>query len=57
VAIADASGLLEAARAANVPARLLGRTGGNELTFPGGSPVSLGELREAHERFFKTWMS
>ncbi|MCB8874481.1 phosphoribosylformylglycinamidine synthase subunit PurL [Acidisoma silvae] len=57
IASADASGLLEAARAANVPARLLGRTGGNELTFPGGSSVSLVDLKEAHERFFKTWMS
>jgi phosphoribosylformylglycinamidine synthase II len=57
VAAADASGLLEAARAAGIPARLLGRTGGNELTFPGGISVSLGELREAHERFFAAWMS
>lgn len=57
VAAEDASGLLEAARAAGIPAVLLGRTGGKELTFPGGSSVSLERLREAHERFFKTWMS
>jgi phosphoribosylformylglycinamidine synthase II len=57
VAAADASGLLEAARAAGIPARLLGRTGGNELTFPGGISVSLAELREAHERFFAAWMA
>jgi phosphoribosylformylglycinamidine synthase len=57
VAAEDATDLLEAARAGGIPALLLGRTGGNELTLPGGSSVSLGRLREAHERFFKTWMS
>lgn len=57
IASADASGLLEAARAAGIPACLLGRTGGNELTFPGGSSVSLVDLKDAHERFFKTWMN
>ncbi|HTI01434.1 MAG TPA: phosphoribosylformylglycinamidine synthase subunit PurL, partial [Acidisoma sp.] len=57
VAAEDATSLLEAARAAGIPAVLLGRTGGNELTLPGGSSVSLVRLREAHERFFKTWMS
>ncbi|MCB8878712.1 phosphoribosylformylglycinamidine synthase subunit PurL [Acidisoma cellulosilytica] len=57
IAAKDASGLLEEARTAGIPACLLGRTGGNELTFPGGSSVSLADLKEAHERFFKTWMS
>jgi phosphoribosylformylglycinamidine (FGAM) synthase-like enzyme len=57
LAAEDASGLLEAARTAGIPACLLGRTGGKELTFPGGNSVSLDQLREAHERFFKTWMS
>ncbi|GAB0117201.1 phosphoribosylformylglycinamidine synthase subunit PurL [Acidisoma sp. 7E03] len=57
VAAEDASGLIEEARSAGIPALLLGRTGGKELTFPGGSSVSLAQLREAHERFFKTWMS
>jgi phosphoribosylformylglycinamidine synthase II len=57
VAAEDATDLLEAARAAGIPALLLGRSGGNELTLPGGSSVSLDRLREAHERFFKTWMS
>jgi phosphoribosylformylglycinamidine (FGAM) synthase-like enzyme len=56
VAAADASGLLEAAHAAGVPARFLGRTGGNELTCPGIVSISLTELREAHERFFASWM-
>ncbi|GAB0114335.1 phosphoribosylformylglycinamidine synthase subunit PurL [Acidisoma sp. C75] len=57
IASADASSLLEAARSAGIPARLLGRSGGNELTFPGGNSVSLDALREAHERFFSAWMS
>jgi phosphoribosylformylglycinamidine synthase len=57
VASADASGLIEAARMAGIPALLLGRTGGNELTFPGGHSLSLARLREAHERFFKAWMN
>jgi len=56
IAAHDASGLLAEARRAGVPARLLGRTGGNELTCPGGVSLSLGELREAHERFFASWM-
>ena len=56
IAAADASGLLAAARTAGVPARLLGRSGGNELTCPGIVSISLNELREAHERFFASWM-
>jgi phosphoribosylformylglycinamidine synthase len=57
IAAADASGLLEAARKAGVPALLLGRTGGNELTCPGIVSISLTELRDAHERFFGSWMN
>jgi phosphoribosylformylglycinamidine synthase len=56
IAAPEASGLLAAARAAGEPARLLGRTGGNELTCPGIVSISLAELREAHERFFTSWM-
>jgi phosphoribosylformylglycinamidine synthase II len=56
IAAADASGLLSAARTAGVPARFLGRSGGNELTCPGIVSISLTELREAHERFFTSWM-
>ena len=56
IAAADASELLEAAHAAGIPARFLGRTGGNELTCPGIVSISLIELREAHERFFASWM-
>jgi phosphoribosylformylglycinamidine synthase subunit PurL len=57
LAAEDATGVLAAARAANIPATLLGRSGGNELTLPGGLSISLAAVREAHGRFFATWMA
>ena len=55
-AVADAPALLAAAKAAGVPATLLGRTGGSHLTLPGGATISLDALRSAHERFLPAWM-
>jgi phosphoribosylformylglycinamidine synthase II len=57
LAAEDGTGILAAARAANIPAALLGRTGGNELTLPGGLSISLGAVRDAHVRFFAEWMA
>jgi phosphoribosylformylglycinamidine synthase II len=57
LAAEDGTGILAAARAANIPAALLGRTGGNELTLPGGLSISLGAVRDAHVRFFASWMA
>jgi phosphoribosylformylglycinamidine synthase len=52
----DAAKLLAAAAAENVPARLLGRVEGVDLTLPGLAPISLRRLTEAHRRFFPAWM-
>jgi phosphoribosylformylglycinamidine synthase len=52
----EAAGLLAAAAAEQVPARLLGRVEGVDLTLPGLAPISLRRLTEAHRRFFPAWM-
>jgi phosphoribosylformylglycinamidine synthase II len=56
LAVPDGAAVIAAARAHGVPARLVGRTGGDCLTLPGGETISLRELRAAHERFFPSWM-
>jgi phosphoribosylformylglycinamidine synthase len=56
VAVRAAAAMLDAARAAGVPATLLGRAGAKHLTLPGGATISLGALRGAHERFLPAWM-
>ena len=56
LAVADSAALLQAASAAAVPARRIGRSGGRGLTLPGGVAISLETLREAHARFFPAWM-
>jgi phosphoribosylformylglycinamidine synthase len=48
--------LAEAARG-NVPATLLGRTGGNVLTLPGERPISVAKLRERHEIWLPAYMA
>ena len=42
--------ILKRASSAGVPALMLGKTGGHELTLPGESPISLERLKKAHER-------
>jgi phosphoribosylformylglycinamidine synthase len=49
LAVADAAPLLEAARGAGVPARRLGRSGGEALVLPDGQAISVATLRDAHE--------
>ncbi|HUC18239.1 MAG TPA: phosphoribosylformylglycinamidine synthase subunit PurL [Acetobacteraceae bacterium] len=56
LAAADAAGLLAAAKGACVPAWRLGIAGGEDLTLPGAIAISVAALREAHERFFPTWL-
>ena len=56
LAVRDPAPLLAAALAAHVPARSIGFTGGDGLTLPGQAPISVAQLREAHERFFPAWM-
>ena len=52
----DPAALLDTARAAGVPARVIGTAGGEHLTLPGAEPISLVDLREANRRFFPDWM-
>jgi len=48
--------ILEAARAADVPAARIGATGGATLTLPGGRPISLGDLRAVHEAWLPRYV-
>jgi phosphoribosylformylglycinamidine synthase len=56
LAVERADPLLAAAAAAGVPAQILGRAGGADLTLPDGHTMSLASLRAMHERFFPAWM-
>ena len=49
LAVPDAALLLEAARAAGVPAARLGRSGGEALVLAGDRSISVRSLRDAHE--------
>ncbi|MEQ9812049.1 MAG: phosphoribosylformylglycinamidine synthase subunit PurL [Azospirillaceae bacterium] len=49
VAGRDGKAILAAAAAAGVPARLVGRSGGDALTLDGGHAISVARLRRAHE--------
>ena len=49
LAVEDADRLLQDAAAAGIPARRVGSTGGNALTVNGQNPISLSDLRSAHE--------
>jgi phosphoribosylformylglycinamidine synthase len=56
LAVPDSAGMLRAAEAAGVPALRLGTSGGQDLTLPDGGTISVARLREAHERFFPSFM-
>ncbi len=51
-----AEALLAAAKAAGVPARVLGRTGGDRLILAEGEAISLAELRAGHEGWLPGYM-
>ena len=57
VAPAAAGAILAEAEAAGVPARIIGETGGSALTAFGGNPISLAELRNAHEGWLPAYMA
>lgn len=57
LATADGPAVLRAAAAAGVPALMLGASGGDHLTLPGGIAISLTEMRAAHEAFFARWFA
>jgi phosphoribosylformylglycinamidine synthase len=41
--------MLAKAKAAGVPARLIGAAGGGDLVLPDGTAISIGKLAAAHE--------
>jgi len=49
--------VLRLAQEAGVPAAVVGQTGGMALTVTGEAPISLNELREAHEGWFPRYMA
>jgi phosphoribosylformylglycinamidine synthase len=40
-----------------VPAALIGKSGGHNLTLPDGDTISLDTVRATHESFFPAWMN
>jgi len=56
LAVENPEKLLAAASAAKIPARLLGKTGGEDLTLPEGATISIKALSIEHARFFAEWM-
>ncbi len=57
VAEAQANAVIIEAAAKGVPVLRLGVTGGSAFTWPGAAPISLDELREAHERPLPEYMA
>ncbi|MCG8508862.1 MAG: phosphoribosylformylglycinamidine synthase subunit PurL [Rhodospirillales bacterium] len=57
VATTDAQAILAAAEKAGVPARRIGRTGGDRLTLNGSLAISVNELGGAHESWLPDFMS
>ena len=57
VAPGEAATIVAEAAAAGVPAAVVGRTGGGALTVTGDHPISLGELRAAHEDWLPAYMA
>jgi phosphoribosylformylglycinamidine synthase subunit PurL len=57
VAVPDHVSFTRTAEAAGIPALRLGTSGGQDLTLPDGGSISIAALREAHERFFPSWMN
>ncbi|MGV4876501.1 phosphoribosylformylglycinamidine synthase subunit PurL [Acetobacter indonesiensis] len=57
VCVEDADGFCQKAEKAGVPARLIGRSGGNELILPNGVTISAARLTVAHEAFFPALMA
>jgi phosphoribosylformylglycinamidine synthase len=53
----DADAVIERARAAGVPARVLGSTGGEALALAGERPIPVAKLREAFEGWLPAYMA
>ncbi|MBT3396746.1 MAG: phosphoribosylformylglycinamidine synthase II, partial [Alphaproteobacteria bacterium] len=52
-----ARAILKEARGAKVPATVIGHTGGDSLTVDGDWPISVSELRDAHEDWLPAYMA
>ncbi len=57
VTVADPDGFTEQARSANIPAIVIGATGGQSLTVDGAYTISIDELRAAHESWLPAYMA
>ncbi len=53
----EAERVIERARLLDLPARIVGRTGGDAITLPGEEPLLLEDLREIHGRWLPSYMS
>jgi len=53
----DAEEVIERARLLALPARIVGRTGGDRLAMKGEAFLPLDELRHAHEHWLPDYMS
>ncbi len=49
--------IIDRARLLALPARVVGRVGGNDLVIKGETPLPLAELRETHEHWLPAYMS
>ena len=49
--------ILKRASSAGVPALVLGKTGGDQLTLPGEAPISIERLKTAHEEWLPSYMA
>ncbi len=56
LAVPEAGSVIRAAEAIGVAAVRIGTSGGQGLTLPDGATISVAALRDAHERFFASWM-
>jgi len=57
VAPSEADQLMADAKAAGIPALKLGTVGGANLNLPGESPISVAELKQAHEGWLPNYMA
>jgi phosphoribosylformylglycinamidine synthase len=57
VATGDPGKVLAAAKATGAGAAVIGRAGGDKLTVDGAEPISMADLRRAHEAWLPTYMA
>jgi phosphoribosylformylglycinamidine synthase II len=57
VTAANTVKLIESAKAAGIPLRMLGRTGGSEISMLGENPIPVSELKKIHESWLPDYMA